>query len=298
MNNRISALAFLFFFSLSTGFGQRTIAIDDEMFGMVLGIEGKHGVERGEFVKAQLRNMGASFFTASFDSIRVMGKDTLNLSGENIVVRMGRGLKRIVVGAHYDCVPQAPGANDNGGGVAVLLALVKSLRDTRWNYRIDFCFFDREEDGLIGSKMYVRKFVDKATHLAMVNLDVEGTGNTVYIGPVGGGDDSLIMPLAREAAKLAKVPFDERETYPGSDQESFAHAGLENISVSVVPKGDADKLVAMVKNGWRVDSEKDTPEVMKVMHSPEDGSQFVTPDALMTSFTFTKKLIELLNGVK
>jgi aminopeptidase-like protein len=295
---RIFIFAFLLLLISSASFAQRELALEDEMFGMVLGIEGKHGIERGEFVKAQLKRMGVSFFTASFDSLRVMGKDTVNLSGENIVVRLGRGSKRIVVGAHYDCVPESPGANDNGGGVAVLLALVRSLRATQWNYGVDFCFFDREEDGLIGSKMYVRKFVDKPSHLAMVNLDVEGSGNTVYIGPVGGGDDSLIMPLARQAAKLARVPFEERDTYPGSDHRSFEDAKLENISISVVPKGDVDKLVAMAKNGWRVNSEKEMPEVMKVMHTAQDGSQFVTPDALMTSYTFTKKLIELLNAVK
>ena len=292
---------FLLSFSLlasTAAFAQRELALDDEMYGMVLGIEGKHGIDRADFVKAQLKSMGVSFFTAAFDSIRVVGKDTVNLSGENIVVRMGRGTKRIVVGAHYDCVPEAPGANDNGGGVAVLLALAKTLRGTQWNYGIDLCFFDREEDGLIGSKMYVRKFADKSSHLAMVNLDVEGTGNTVYIGPTGGGDDSLIVPLARQAAKMTNVPFEERDVYPDSDHESFMHAGLENISISVVPKADVDKLVAMMKNGWRVNSEKDMPEVMKVMHSANDVSQLVTPDALMTSYTFTKKLVELLNGVR
>jgi hypothetical protein len=298
MTCRTFSLALLVSLTISLSLAQRELPLEDELFGMVLGIEGKHGIERGEFVKAQLRRMGVSFFAAPFDSLRVVGIDTVNLSGENIVVRLGRGEKRIVVGAHYDCVPESPGANDNGGGVAVLLALVKSMRETRWNYGIDFCFFDREENGLIGSKMYVRKFADKSTHLAMVNLDVEGSGNTVYIGPVGGGDDSLIMPLARQAAKLTKVPFEERELYPDSDHESFLHAGLENISVSVVPAGDVDKLVAMVKNGWRVNSEKDLPEVMNVMHTARDGSQFVTPEALMTSYSFTKKLVELLNAVK
>jgi hypothetical protein len=298
MTARLLALALLLSFTISTSPAQRALSIEDELFGMVLGIEGKHGIERGEFVKTQLKRMGVSFFTAPFDSLRVMGTDTVNLSGENIVVRLGRGPKRIVVGAHYDCVPESPGANDNGGGVAVLLALIKSMRETRWNYGIDFCFFDQEENGLIGSKMYVRKFADKSTHLAMVNLDVEGSGNTVYIGPVGGGDDSLIMPLARQAAKLTKFPFEEREIYPDSDHESFMRAGFENISVSVVPAGDVDKLVAMVKNGWRVNSEKDLPDVMKVMHSPNDGSQFVTPSALTTSYSFTKKLVELLNGVR
>jgi hypothetical protein len=298
MATRPLLFTLLLLITSSSSFAQRELTLEDEMFGTVLGIENKHGIERGEFVKAQLKRMGVSFFSAPFDSIRVMGKDTVNLSGENIVVRLGRGPKRIVVGAHYDCVPESPGANDNGGGVAVLLALVKSLRSTHWNYGIDFCFFDREEDGLIGSKLYVRNFVDKSTHLAMVNLDVEGSGNTVYIGPVGGGDDSLIVPLARQSAKLTRVPFEEREVYPGSDHESFVHAGLENISISVVPAGDVDKLVAMVKNGWRVGPEQELPEVMKVMHTPNDGSQFVSPDALMTSYTFTKKLIELLNEAR
>jgi Zn-dependent M28 family amino/carboxypeptidase len=53
----------------------------------------------------------------------------------------------IVVGAHYDSVPDAPGANDNGSGVAGVLELARMLADLkeRARKRIRLVLFVNEE---------------------------------------------------------------------------------------------------------------------------------------------------------
>ena len=275
-------------------FASAQIPMEDRLYGYVLGIEGKSHDERALFIQSQLRGMGVGFFSSPFEQIRVHGDDTMKIVGENIIARIGKGKKRIVVGAHYDAVPGSPGANDDGSGVAVVLGLVQSLNNVAWNYSVDFCFFDREEDGLFGSAAYVRQFTDRRTHLAMINLDVEGTGEEVYVGPVGGGDDDLLMPLVRQAASETKFSLKEDPLYPGSDHESFASEKLENISISVVPKGDAELLSEMVKNRWRVAPGR-LPKVMRVMHTSEDSSREMTPEALYTSYEFTKAVLLKLN---
>jgi Zn-dependent M28 family amino/carboxypeptidase len=58
-----------------------------------------------------------------------------------------------VVGAHYDTVRVAPGADDNGTGVAALLALAQGYAKTI--APIELVFFDQEENGLLGSLAYV-----------------------------------------------------------------------------------------------------------------------------------------------
>lgn len=54
-----------------------------------------------------------------------------------------------LVGAHYDSVPGTPGADDNASGVAAALECARILAGQ--NANVAFAFFNREEDGLLGS---------------------------------------------------------------------------------------------------------------------------------------------------
>lgn len=280
---------------LSCSFASAQMSSEDEMFGYVVGIEGKSHPDRGEFIKRQLTKMGIGFFTVPFEYVHVRGKDTLDMSGEDIVARVGSGKKRVVVGAHYDAVEGSPGANDNGSGVAVLLELIKSMSSIPWKCTVDFVFFDQEEKGLIGSQFYIQKVVDRKNHYGMINLDVEGMGDVVYVGPVGGGDDNFLMPLVRKAENQTKFAYKEENAYPGSDYQAFANAQLENISISVVPNGDPELLSRMAKNPERMDP-KNMPQVMKVMHTPDDRSNKMTTHALEISFEFTKALLQIIDN--
>lgn len=272
-------------------------SIGTMLFHYVQGIERNIPGGRNAFVKTQLQKLGVSYSTMAFDTIIVRKNRTDTINGENIIVHLGGGKQKIVVGAHYDAVPGAPGANDNGGGVAVLLGLLQTLKTYHFNHSIDFCFFDREEDGLIGSAFYVRRYDTAFTHLGMINLDVEGTGSEVYVGPVGGGDDERIMKYVRRAEERTHYPFVADSAYPDSDHESFANAKLENISISIVPHGDAKKLAKWAASGFQQFKHKeDVPEVLKVMHSPNDTSLFVTTSALEMSYTFTKETLLSLDG--
>jgi hypothetical protein len=82
----------------------------------------------------------------------------------NIVVDLpgtDKSSEVVLVGAHFDAVPNSPGADDNGSGVAALLemARVYSLEraagaTTRRTIRL--AFFNIEEAGCIGSSAYYR----------------------------------------------------------------------------------------------------------------------------------------------
>ncbi len=268
--------------------GKTENPIGASLLRRVEGIEGKSHEGRNAFIKTQLDSSGIGYDTMPFDTVVRRGSGADTIHGENIIVAMGKGSRTIILGAHYDAVPGAPGANDNGGGVAVLLGLLVEMRSHPFRHKIDFVFFDQEERGLLGSAVFVRR--SRHTHLAMVNLDVEGTGNEVYIGPVGGGDDNRIMKHVRRAEKETEYHCVEDSVYPGSDHESFARAGLENISISIVPEGDSKKLARWVKSGYR-QLEEGMPQVLRVMHSPEDKSEYMTPSALAMSYTFTKEVL-------
>jgi len=267
--------------------------IEDELYAYVLGIEGRTHAERGDYIKGQLRKMGFGYVTAPFKNISVVKKDTTVIAGENIIVRLGQGTKHIVVGAHYDAFKDSPGANDNGSGVAVLLALIRTMQNIEWNYAVDFCFFDQEEANLMGSMYYVSQFAVPTKHLAMINLDIEGTGDEVFVGPVG-RSNGFLMRYIHEAAKKNGSSLVQHADYPGSDYQSFADYNLENISISIVPKGDGDRLSKFVHDGYKADS-LNAPKVLGVMHTVYDRSSLVTPASLKMSYEFTDTLLILLN---
>ena len=80
------------------------------------------------------------------------------LDGENIVaISEGESDEAIVVVAHHDTVRGAPGADDNGAGLAALLELAVQLgHGRRFRRTIILAAPDFEEIGLIGSRSLVR----------------------------------------------------------------------------------------------------------------------------------------------
>jgi Peptidase family M28 len=287
--------SYLFFFIviLASSLSLAQSSIEDELLSSVIGIEGKAHQERNEFIKNQLHTLGVGYVTAPFTHIVANKTDTMVTKGENIIVRVGTGTKRIVVGAHYDAFGDSPGANDNGSGVAVLLSLIKQFQDVEWNYSVDFCFFDQEETGLLGSYYYIKQFVIPQRHFAMINLDIEGTGEEVYVGPVG-NNNQKIMRYVHETEQKAGFPFFESAEFPISDQVSFEKSNLQDIAISIVPKGDSERLSKFVRNGYKADS-IDTPKILGVMHTFEDRSRLISPVSLKMSFEFTKTLLMILN---
>jgi hypothetical protein len=259
-----------------------------EMMGYVKSVEGKSDAGRHAFIERMLKTLGVPFDTISFDAPTSSAAGAAVIHGQNIIVHMGQGREKIVLGAHVDAVTKAPGANDNGSGVAVVLEIIKNSRAHHFSHAVDFCFFDREEDGLVGSAVYVRTRDTSFSYSAMINLDVEGTGEEIYVGSVEPGRNDALMKYVRAARDSTRYPYSESEHYPESDHESFNAAGLQNISISVVAAGDGAKLTKWVESGFApINNPADMPVVLKVMHTPEDKSIYMTPDALEKSYTFT-----------
>jgi hypothetical protein len=79
----------------------------------------------------------------------------------------------IVIGGHYDSVPGAPGANDDGSGVAAVLELARVLSQYDWPLDIYFCLWNNEEQGLYGSREVSSMFLSwKIDVLVNFNVDM------------------------------------------------------------------------------------------------------------------------------
>ena len=88
--------------------------------------------------------------------------------------------KFVLMTAHMDSISNsadtlAPGAEDNGSGVAALMEAAYWLRFYKFDYTIKLIFFTGEEQGLKGSEAYVAAHPEEmAKILGVVNLDMFG----------------------------------------------------------------------------------------------------------------------------
>jgi len=91
-----------------------------------------------------------------------------------------RALEIVVVGAHYDSVPDSPAANDNGTGVAALLAIANAFVGTKHARTLRFVAFVNEEPPFfqtesMGSLVYARHCRERGDNIvAMISLETLG----------------------------------------------------------------------------------------------------------------------------
>jgi hypothetical protein len=95
-----------------------------------------------------------------------------------------RGARRpgeiVVVGAHYDAVVGAPGANDNGSGVAAVLELARAAREWRPDRTWRFALFVNEEPPFfqtaeMGSRVHAERARERGERIvAMYSLETIG----------------------------------------------------------------------------------------------------------------------------
>jgi Zn-dependent M28 family amino/carboxypeptidase len=86
----------------------------------------------------------------------------------------------IIIGAHYDTARGSPGANDNGSGVAAMLALARAFANQRSSRSLRFVAFTNEERPFLrtarmGSRVYARQCRGRAENIiGMLSLETIG----------------------------------------------------------------------------------------------------------------------------
>lgn len=141
--------------------------------------------------------------------------------GVNVVAfKSGVTRPELLFGGHMDSVAGAPGANDNLSGTLGVLELARRAVNTPLAARSFFVLFDGEEDGLRGSRAFVKDNARLMEGLrAMLNLDMVG----VDADPLAVGGDAGLLGLAR---RVAPTLGSLGTGGGGSDHASFAQAGV------------------------------------------------------------------------
>jgi len=102
---------------------------------------------------------------------------------ENVEVEVrGRGEPEdiLLIGAHYDSVQRCPGANDNGTGVAAVLALARAFTNVSPSWTVRFVAFTNEEppffrSSRMGSRVYARRCRERNEKIRLM-LSLETIG--------------------------------------------------------------------------------------------------------------------------
>jgi len=155
-------------------------------------------------------------FEQSFNAFAGAGTETTqyNIVGAISGTELNAGT--VVIGAHYDSVGQpigdgnvpAPGANDNGSGVAAMLEMARIMSAQQYKATVMFVFFSAEEfnrQGSINFALWARN--SDIDIIGMLNLDTIGNVHDIYgnrnerqlrIFSAGPNDTSPSRKLARD----------------------------------------------------------------------------------------------------
>ena len=162
---------------------------------------------------------------------------------ENVLAAIpGRTADTIVLMAHYDSVPNAPGAGDDGAAVAALLEVARIVKPgAPYRNTILLAFTDAEETGLLGAEAFFAEHPAAKRAKAVINLEGSGSSGPVYLlrtGPASGElmaafRDVAPHPVAQSFTEeiFKRMPNDTdfsvslRAGLPGID---FAFAGERN----------------------------------------------------------------------
>jgi aminopeptidase YwaD len=158
------------------------------------------------------------------------------LQSANLVVDLAGADRIILVLAHYDPVEGSQGANDNASGAALLLRLVRRLRDADAG-GVRFVLCGAEEPFLVGSRSYAAELSTNGelTRIAAcLNLDMVGVGEKFSVRRA---DDSLWVRAAGAVGRSspAGLPIGEAGAMPSSDHWAFHELGVPSAQLTREP---------------------------------------------------------------
>jgi carboxypeptidase Q len=137
----------------------------------------------------------------------------------------------VIIGAHLDSWDLGTGATDNGTGSTAVLEAARALQKVgvKPKRTIRFVLFTGEEQGLNGSKAYVKAHKDELGKISGVLVHDSGTGKLLTVGlmtnyAVRETIDRALYPLAK--AKDIGLTEPSLRSEGGSDHVPFDEAGV------------------------------------------------------------------------
>jgi len=238
---------------------------------------------RRDALMAALRSVGVE------PALEPFGSDAGR--GINLVVTLpGTEARTILVGAHYDRVAVGRGVVDNAAACAALIELIGALKASPLpRATLTFVFFDREENGLEGSRAYVA--AHSARPVYAINLDVFAYGDVMFA--TASHADGVLFQHLKTAAAAAGVSVRDvvPNQYPGSDHLTLAQAGIETLGLAIVDTADVDGILKVGVAGLRAGR---GPRILTLIHTPNDTLAELRPEQVVRAIGVVERLLRAL----
>src|SRR5688572_12776676 len=145
---------------LAENFGERNAGAPDAYYGS------------GIYIAEQLRETGCA--TSLLQPTEIGGFAIRNVEAE--IVGASRPQEILIIGAHYDTIPNCVGANDNGSGVAALIEIARIVRQTKPARTMRFlAFYNEERVSPAGSRLYAELCRSRGDNVVgMISLETIG----------------------------------------------------------------------------------------------------------------------------
>ncbi|MFW5713300.1 MAG: M28 family metallopeptidase [Brevefilum sp.] len=156
------------------------------------------------------------------------------------------GHEQILLTAHLDSISQgrpeaiAPGADDNGSGVATLLEAAQLFQNLNFRRTIKIVFFTGEEQGLLGSQSYVNHYQHEMENiLGVFNLDMFGYDSDndrcfeIHVGrlPESNLTGGCLADIIEGHKMELKFEYINEDAIGASDHANFWQEGVGAIEV-------------------------------------------------------------------
>ncbi|MBP0005308.1 MAG: M28 family peptidase [Cyanobacteria bacterium SBC] len=254
-----------------------------------------------DFIETRLTEAGYEVRSQSYD---VNGQSFRNLEVEKRGTEVPDEI--VVIGAHYDSVIGSPGANDNGSGVAAVLALARHFVEKDFNRTVRFVAFANEEPPFfqtdtMGSVVYAKQCRERNENIvAMLSLETIGyyddkPGSQTYplglldlIYPITGNFISFIGNFASTSLVRQVIGDFRRHT-------QFPSEGA--MLPDVVPGAGWSDHWAFWKENYPALMVTDTaPFRYPYYHTPEDTPDKIDFDRLSRVVMGLQRSIEMLGN--
>jgi len=187
-----------------------------------------------DWIEAKLQSYGYdSVYIDPFQGMQLW--DYIPVQSYNVVAtKVGTVFpdKQIIVGAHFDAVPDCPGADDNGSGTVCVLEIARVLAELETPMTVKFIAFDSEESWMHGSYHYCNNAVANGDDIVlMVNPDMIGEiNNDSYANLYHGEQDGYARFWSQMSAQYCGITGYLQGPAP-SDHLPFQEAGYDVIFV-------------------------------------------------------------------
>ena len=161
-------------------------------------------------------------------------QETVTRTSRNVVARIkgtDKAEEILTLTAHYDSVPEGPGAYDNMSGAAIIMELCRYFKEHRPRRTMEFVWFGAEEKGLLGSRNYIKEHeTELPAHRFNMNVDLAGqlVGGTV----VGVTGDASICNMITYMAHETGIGMSTKNQIWGSDSNTFAWKGIPAMTLN------------------------------------------------------------------